>query len=51
MHPFIQNSIGAIDEEGHLVIEDNNEPSLWSIGTGDIWSILKDKESEYAPNL
>ena len=43
--------MGAIDYEGKLVIEDNNLPSHWAIGTADIWNVLMGDKSLNFPSV
>jgi len=42
--------MGAIDFEGKIVVEDNNLPSLWAIGTADIWNVLMGDKSLNFPS-
>lgn len=41
IYPFAQKVLGALDFQGNLVVEDHGEASLWSVGTGDLWNILR----------
>ena len=43
--------MGAIDLEGKVVIEDDNLPSLWAVGTADIWNVLMGDKSLSFPSV
>lgn len=42
LHPFATRLQGALDPVSNLVVlEDDGMPSLWPVGTADLWTILK----------
>ncbi len=51
IYPFVHKVMGAVDLEGRLVIEDDNKPSHWPIGTGDIWNVLMGDKSLNFPSV
>ena len=51
MYPFVSRSMGAVDFDGKLVVEDSGLPSLWPVGSGDMWNVLLGDKSLGFPSI